>query len=46
MVDGAFMMDRDWAIRLMSFREAMNKRQVRFNSIDASYMAEDIYDMI
>jgi len=46
MVDGALMMDRDWAIRLMSFKDAMNKRQVRFNSIDASYMAEDIYDFI
>lgn len=46
MCDGAFMADSELRMRFASLREAMNKRSVTFNCIDAQYMMEDIYNLI
>ena len=46
MCDGAFMLDYEWAKRFMPLKDAMNKRNITFNCIDAQYMMEDIYNLI
>lgn len=46
MCDGAFMLDYEWARRFQPLKEAMNKRNITFNCIDAQYMMEDIYNLI
>lgn len=46
MCDGSFMVDADMMANTYSLREAIRKRDITYNCIDASYMMEDIYHCI
>lgn len=46
MSDGTFLIDMEMAKSFYSMKEAMRKRDITFNCIDASYMLEDIYHLI
>lgn len=43
LASGAQIADYEVAQKLTTFKDAMRKRQIIFNSIDAFYMAEDVY---
>lgn len=46
LVCGAIRWDHGEYANIISLRDAMNKRQVWFNCIDASYMTEDVLSMV
>lgn len=43
MIDGSVRFDRDIAMQTMAIKDAMNKRKITYNCIDAQYMLEDVY---
>ena len=46
MIEGAVKFNPEMIANMAQLKNAMDKREVTFNCIDAQYMLEDIYSMI
>lgn len=46
MIDGSYIMSGQDRIALLPLKEAMKRREITYNCIDAQYMLEDVYSVI